>query len=35
MDWVQGLRAALDEVSGAVYPGIGGVMYVLGCVSLL
>lgn len=35
VDWMQGLRSALDDASGAIYPGVGGVMYVVACLILL
>src|SRR5471032_787394 len=35
IDWLRGMFSVVDEVSGAIYPGIGAVMYVLACVILL
>lgn len=35
VDWMQGLRSALDDASGAIHPGVGSVMYLLACVILL
>jgi|GEM_PF-1858783 len=35
IDWLRGMFSVMDEVSDAIYPGIGAVMYVLACVILL